>query len=353
VWLQKNVSYPPVPRGTCKFGAMEVVLAESYKSSVVSDTLLWQLTSPPREPEGNEILIRVEAAGVNRADLMQRAGQYPPPPGASDILGLEVSGVVTAIGPEVTTLTVGERVMALLDGGGYATDVLVDAGLVLKMPADYDFTMGAATMETLATVVLNLVIEAAAKPGETVMIHAGCSGVGTMAIKVAKLLGLRIFVSVGNQEKLKFAQELGALGGVVRHDEDFADHAKAWTAGRGFDIILDPVGGGYLSSNQRALATDGRLVVIGIMGGRYAQIDFGRMLVKRQRLIGSTLRSRSLIFKQSLIQLIVQTCGEALYANQIVPIVDRVLPVTAAEEAHALLSSNTTVGKVVLSIASS
>jgi putative PIG3 family NAD(P)H quinone oxidoreductase len=295
----------------------------------------------------------VEAAGVNRADLMQRAGQYPPPPGASDILGLEVSGVVTAIGPEVTTLTVGERVMALLDGGGYATDVLVDAGLVLKMPADYDFTMGAATMETLATVVLNLVIEAAAKPGETVMIHAGCSGVGTMAIKVAKLLGLRIFVSVGNQEKLKFAQELGALGGVVRHDEDFADHAKAWTAGRGFDIILDPVAGGYLSSNQRALATDGRLVVIGIMGGRYAQIDFGRMLVKRQRLIGSTLRSRSLIFKQSLIQLIVQTCGEALYANQIVPIVDRVLPVTAAEEAHALLSSNTTVGKVVLSIASS
>ena len=272
---------------------------------------------------------------------------------ASSVLGLEVSGEVVAMGPTVNKFSVGDRVMALLAGGGYATHVCVDAGLVLKMPETYDFAMGAATMETLATVMLNLVFEGGATAGETVMVHAGCSGVGTMAIKVAKLLGMRSFVSVGSEEKLAFAKKIGATDGVVRHKENFADHAKTWTNGRGFDIILDPVGGGYLTSNQRALATDGRLILIGMMGGRYDQIDFGRLLMKRQRLIGSTLRSRSLPFKQALIKLIEDRCGSALYSNQLKPVIERVFPVKQAEKAHVLLASNNTVGKVVLSITSS
>ena len=321
--------------------------------NVQSDTLIWQSVPSFEKPKENTILIRVAAAGVNRADIMQRAGLYPPPQGASHVLGLEVAGVVVAMGPAVTKFTVGDRVMALLAGGGYATHVCVDAGLVLKMPDTYDFMMGAATMETLATVMVNLVIEGRAKAGETVMVHAGCSGVGTMAIKVATLLGMRSFVSVGSEEKLQLARKIGATDGVVRHNENFADYAKTWTDGRGFDIILDPVGGGYLANNQSALATDGRIILIGMMGGRYDQIDFGRLLMKRQRLIGSTLRSRSLSFKRALVKLIEDKCGSALYSNHLTPVIERVFPVQQAEDAHALLASNKTVGKVVLSITAS
>ena len=300
-------------------------------------------------PAPGQLRIRVAAAGVNRADLLQRAGHYPPPPGASPILGLECAGVVDAIGEGVRRWKVGDRVCALLSGGGYAEQVVCPAGHALPVPDGMTLIEAAALPEVLATAWLNLCREAGLAAGDAVLLHAGASGVGTAAIQLCQLKGASCFVTAGSAEKIARCIALGAEGGFVRHDGGFLAAVKAWRPG-GVDIVLDPVGAAYLADNQRALATDGRLVLIGLLGGRAAELDLGRLLIKRQRLIGSTLRSRSDADKEDIIQGIADDVWPAVRAGRLVPVIHTTVPAAAADEAHRLLASNTTTGKVVLTM---
>lgn len=313
-----------------------------------TDTLAWT-EQADLHPAPGQIRIRVAAAGLNRADLIQRAGHYPPPPGASPILGLECAGVVDALGEGVSRWRIGDRVCALLSGGGYAEQVVCPASHALPVPESMTMAEAAALPEVLATAWLNLYREANLRAGESVLLHAGASGVGTAAIQLAGLRGARCFVTAGTADKIARCVALGAEGGHCRHDGDFADAVKAWAPG-GVDVILDPVGASYLPDNQRILGTDGRLVLIGLLGGRMGQVDLGRMLIKRQRLIGSTLRSRSEADKADIIAGLAAEVWPAVVAGTVVPVIDTTMPVAEAGEAHRLLSSNSTTGKVILTM---
>ncbi len=313
-----------------------------------TDTLAWTKQAD-LHPAPGQIRIRVAAAGLNRADLIQRAGHYPPPPGASPILGLECAGVVDALGEGVSRWRIGDRVCALLSGGGYAEQVVCPAGHVLPVPDTLTMAQAAALPEVLATAWLNLVREAGLKPGESVLLHAGASGVGTAAIQIARLRGARSFVTAGSAHKIARCVALGASAGHCRHDGDFVAAVQAWAPG-GVDVILDPVGASYLPDNQRVLGVDGRLVLIGLLGGRMGQVDLGRMLVKRQRLIGSTLRARSDADKADIIAGLASEVWPAVIAGEVVPVIDTTMPVAEAGEAHRLLSSNSTTGKVILTM---
>ena len=240
------------------------------------------------------MLIRNRATAINRADLAQRAGAYPPPPGASSILGLECAGEVVGVGEGVSRYVVGDRVCALLAGGGYAELVSAPAGQTLRIPRGLSFEQAAALPEVFATAYLNLFIEARLAVGERVLLHAGASGVGTAAIQLCKINHSPCYITAGNAEKVARCVALGAAGGADRHAGSFADHVPAWTDGAGFDVILDPVGAGYLKANLRSLRADGRLVVIGLMGGAVAELELGLMMMKRLRVIGSTLRARTI-----------------------------------------------------------
>jgi putative PIG3 family NAD(P)H quinone oxidoreductase len=304
--------------------------------------------APAPQMQPGCVRIDVHCAGVNRADLMQAKGLYPPPPGASQVLGLEAAGTVVEVASDVTAVAVGDRGAALLSGGGYAEQVVCPAGHVLPVPDSMSFEHAAAMPEVLATVVTNLVIEAAMKPGERVLLHAGASGVGTAAIQLCRVLGNPVFVTVGNAVKIARCVELGADGGHIRHDGSFVDAVQAW-APDGVDVILDPVGAKYVSDNQRCLALGGRLVVIGLMGGRSAELDFGRLLVKRQRVIGSVLRSRSNAEKTRIMDQIRRTIWPRV-PLKIQPEIDCVVPIERMTEALERLAGNQTVGKVVLKI---
>jgi putative PIG3 family NAD(P)H quinone oxidoreductase len=316
--------------------------------AVTGHTLAWT-EQADLHPAPGEIRIRVAAAGVNRADLIQRAGHYPPPPGASEILGLECAGVVDALGEGVDRWRIGEPVCALLSGGGYAEQVVCPADHALPVPAGMTMAQAAALPEVVATAWLNLYREAGLGAGESVLLHAGASGVGTAAIQLARLRGARCFVTAGSADKIARCVALGADGGHCRHDGDFVSAVQAW-APDGVDVILDPVGAAYLPDNQRILASGGRLVLIGLLGGRMGQVDLGRLLVKRQRLIGSTLRSRSDADKADIIAGIAAEVWPAVVAGTVVTIIETTMPVVEAEAAHRLLSSNTTTGKVVLTM---
>ncbi|MEC9482723.1 MAG: NAD(P)H-quinone oxidoreductase, partial [Halomonas sp.] len=244
-------------------------------------TLQWAEHSAPAAVAPDEVRIRVAWAGMNRADLMQRAGNYPPPPGASEILGLEVSGTVIEAGARVERFGPGQKVCALLAGGGYAEEVVVHQCQVLPVPQGYGLREAAALPEVFATAWLNLFMEGALRPGERVLLHAGASGVGTAAIQLCRAFGHPCFVTVGSERKLEQCLALGADAGWNRHQGSFVEAVRNWG---GADMILDPVGAGYLADNQQVLNTDGRLVLIGLMGGRKAELDMGRMLMKRQRL---------------------------------------------------------------------
>lgn len=311
-------------------------------------TFTWS-TTPDLTPAAGEIRIRVAAAGVNRADLIQRAGHYPPPPGASLVLGLECAGVVDAIGEGVSRWRIGDRVCALLAGGGYAQQVVCPAGHALPIPEGLSMAEAAALPEVLATAWLNLYKEAGLKAGESVLLHAGASGVGTVAIQLCKLRGASCFVTAGSAAKIARCVALGASGGFNRHDGPFTEAVKAWAPG-GVDVVLDPVGAAYLPDNQRVLATDGRLVIIGLLGGRMAEVDLGRLLIKRQRIMGSTLRARSVAQKDAIIAGLAAEVWPAVASGAVVPVLETTMPVAEAEEAHRLLSSNTTTGKVVLTM---
>jgi putative PIG3 family NAD(P)H quinone oxidoreductase len=291
-----------------------------------------------------QVRIRVAAAGLNRADLLQKAGLYPPPAGASQVLGLECSGVISEVGAG-SSWQVGDRVCALLAGGGMAEEVVVDGRHVLPVPEGVSLIEAAALPEVYATVWLNVFQLAALKPGEKILLHAGASGIGSAAIQLCKAFGNPCWVSVGSAERLAYCEALGAQGGVVRTDEieslrDFGP----------FDVILDPVGGNYAALNLKLMALDGRWVLIGLMGGREAKLDLAQVLAKRVQLLGSTLRSRSDQFKADLLSDLGQHVWPLFAEGRLRPQLARAFAVKDAEAAFAELASNTVAGKLVLVI---
>jgi putative PIG3 family NAD(P)H quinone oxidoreductase len=291
-----------------------------------------------------QVRIRVAAAGLNRADLLQKTGLYPPPPGASQVLGLECSGVISEVGPG-SSWEVGDRVCALLAGGGMAEEVVVDGRHVLPVPDEMSLAQAAALPEVYATVWLNLFQLAALKPGEKVLLHAGASGIGSAAIQLCKAFGNPCWVSVGSAERLAYCEKLGAQGGVVRTGEleSLSDLGP-------FDVILDPVGGNYAALNLKLMALDGRWVLIGLMGGREAKLDLAQVLAKRVQLLGSTLRSRDDQFKADLFSDLRQHVWPLFTEGRLSPQLAKSFPIKDAEAAFAELASNTVAGKLVLLI---
>ena len=311
--------------------------------------LAWEEVATPG-PKENEVQIKVFASAINRADLMQRKGMYPPPPGASDVMGLECAGEVIGLGSKVQGFKEGDRVCALLAGGGYAQVVTVDAGSVLPLPKGLSMAHGAALPEVFATAWLNIFMEAALQPGEKVILHAGASGVGTAAIQLCQAFGRETFVPVGNQDKLTACLELGASAGSNRHEGSFLEKAQAF-APDGVGVILDPVGGAYLGDNLNLLGLGGRLVLIGLMGGAQTEINLGLMMIKRLRVIGSTLRARPLQEKAAVMAQLREKVWPKIESGEIKPIVDTVFPIEEADAAQALVASDKTIGKVILSVA--
>ena len=318
----------------------------------VSETgdLLWT-EAADLVPSPAEILIDVKATAINRADLMQRKGLYPPPPGAPETMGLECAGIVMAVGRDVTHHQVGDRVCALLAGGGYAEQAVVDQGSALKIPDNLDFEQAAAIPEVFATAWLNLFIEAALQPGERVVLHAGASGVGTAAIQLCHAFGSDSFVTAGSASKIEACLKLGAKGGHNRRDGGFIDALRAlWP--QGADVILDPVGASYLAENLEALTLNGRLVLIGLMGGSRPEIDLAKLMMKRLRVVGSTLRARPLEEKASIMAELSQYVWPKISHGEIVPVIQQVFPIQSASAAHELMASDVTIGKVVLKVSS-
>ncbi|WP_111493251.1 NAD(P)H-quinone oxidoreductase [Marinobacter bohaiensis] len=316
--------------------------------AIDGERLLWRDHDAPGEPAADEVTLDVAYAGMNRADLMQRAGAYPPPPGASTILGLEVSGHVRAVGEDVTHLQPGDPVCALLTGGGYAERVRVPAVQVLPLPDGVSLRDAAGLPEVFATAWLNLYMEAALKPGERILLHAGASGVGTAVIQLARELDNPVFVTAGSDTKIEACKELGAEAGWNRHNGPFVDAVRDWG---GVDMVLDPVGGAYIGDDQKVLNLNGRIVLIGLMGGRQGEVDLGVMLMKRQRLIGSTLRSQPVALKGEVMDALYETVWPLLASGQIRPVIDRVFPIADAEAAMAYLQANENQGKVLLQVA--
>lgn len=290
-----------------------------------------------------QVRIRVAAAGLNRADLLQRAGHYPPPPGASEILGLECAGVISEVGAGVAAFNVGDRVCTLLAGGGMAEEVVVDARHVLPVPEGLSLIEAAGILEVYGTVWLNLFQLARLQPGQKVLLHAGASGIGSAAIQLCKAFGNPTWVTVGSADRLDYCQKLGAQGGVLR-----GDGLSALKDLGPFDVILDPVGGGYAELNLQVAAQDARWVLIGVMGGREAKLDMGLMLGKRVQLIGSTLRSRDDAFKAELLRELGQEVLPLFTEKRLNPQIARTFPISEAEEAFAELATNQITGKVVL-----
>jgi len=312
--------------------------------------------APRPEPAAGQVLIEVHATAVNRADLLQRRGFYPPPPGESDILGLEAAGTVVARGAEVPgaasvdNVRIGDRVMCLLGGGGYAEYVVVDHRMALPIPGDLPFEQAAGVPEVFYTAYMTLVAEAGLVRGETLLIHAGGSGVGTAAIQLAGALGARALVTAGSADKLERCRALGALGGINYKDEDFAERGRALSDGHGVDVILDCVGGSYLERNLALLAPRGRLVIIGLMGGARAEINLALLVGKRLRVIGTVLRTRSLEEKLALTVGMRETVLPLLAAGTVRPIIDAVFPLSDAAAAHDRVASNANFGKVILRV---
>ncbi|PCM43458.1 NAD(P)H-quinone oxidoreductase [Marinobacter sp. ANT_B65] len=315
---------------------------------ITGASLSWEDCAGFDELPADHVEIDVVWTAVNRADLSQRAGVYPPPPGASDILGLEVSGRIAAVGSAVTGLARGDEVCALLTGGGYATKVVVPAVQVLPVPKGFSLKKAAAIPEVFATAWLNLYQEADLKPGERVLLHAAASGLGTAVIQIATAFGNPVFATAGDAEKLEVCRKLGATGTWNRKDGSFVDAVKNWGC---VDMVLDPVGGSYIKEDQKVLNADGRIILIGLMGGRSAEVDLGLMLMKRHRLIGSTLRSRSVEDKGRVMQALHRNVWPLLVAGQIEPLIDSAWSIDEVEEAMAHVAANRNTGKVLLRIA--
>ncbi|MEU7996346.1 NAD(P)H-quinone oxidoreductase [Micromonospora sp. NPDC049060] len=310
------------------------------------DALVWSEVPDP-EPGPGEVVVDVRASAVNRADLLQRQGHYPPPPGAPAYPGLECSGVISAIGPDVAGWEVGREVCALLAGGGYAERVAVPAGQLLPVPAGVDLVDAAALPEVACTVWSNVVQVARLGRGETLLLHGGGSGIGTFAIQLAVALGATVAVTAraAKHERLR---ELGATHTIDYREQDFVEEVRRVTGGRGADVILDIMGAAYLPRNVAALATGGRLVVIGMQGGRKGELDLGALLAKRGTIAATALRSRSLEEKAEIVRGVREQVWPLVESGAVRPVVDRRVPMTEAARAHRLVETNDHVGKVLL-----
>lgn len=307
---------------------------------------LAEVPDPTLAPD--EVLLDVVAAGVNRADLLQRQGHYPPPPGASAYLGLECSGRVAAVGADVTGWAVGDEACALLAGGGYAARVAVPAGQLLPVPAGVSLVDAAALPEVACTVWSNVFMTAALAPGEWLLVHGGSSGIGTMAIQLAHALGAHVAVTAGSAQKLEVCRSLGADVLVNYRDDDFVEAVKAATGGAGVDVILDNMGAKYLARNIDALAAYGRLMVIGLQGGTRAELDLGVLLRKRASVAATSLRARPAAEKAAIVAAVREHVWPLIEAGAVRPIVHARMPLAQAADAHRLLESSTHIGKVLL-----
>ncbi len=305
---------------------------------------------PMPQPGPEEVLIRVAAAGVNRPDVMQRQGRYPPPPGASDIPGLEVAGEIAALGPAVSGFSPGERVTALLPGGGYSTYAVAAAPLCLPIPAGMSMTEAAAIPETYFTVWTNLFERGRCKSGDTVLVHGGSSGIGTTAIQLATAFGARVFATAGSAEKVSACERLGAVRGINYRTENFVEVVQRETAGRGVDIVLDMVGGSYLAQNMEVAALEARIVVISLLGGARAEINLGRLMMQRLTLTGSTLRARTVAQKAVVASAVRQHVWPLLEAGRARPVIHATFPLQDAAGAHRLMETSSHIGKIVLEV---
>ncbi|KGE01920.1 NAD(P)H-quinone oxidoreductase [Rhizobium sp. YS-1r] len=308
------------------------------------------INRPCPVPGDGEMLVRVRAAGINRPDVMQRQGNYPPPPGASDVLGLELAGTVEAVGPNVQRFKQGDRVMALVHSGAYADWAIVQEGATLPIPDCLEFIEAAAFPETFFTVWSNVFERARLAPGETILIHGGTSGIGTTAISLAKALGSRVIATAGSHEKCKACLDLGADAAINYRGEDFVTECKALTDGRGPDVILDMVGGDYIARNLEAIAVDGRIAQIAFLGGAKAEVDFTPLLMKRVTLTGSTLRARPIEMKAKLADTLRERVLPLIEAGKVKPLIDSVFPLEDVQEAHGRMDAGTHIGKIVLSM---
>ena len=314
--------------------------------------VLTPVERPDPVPGDGELLIAVEAAGVNRPDVIQRRGHYPPPPGASDIPGLEVAGTVAAIGSGVRSWELGERVCALVSGGGYATRCVAPAPQCLPIPGQLDYVAAAALPETFFTVWTNVFDRGRLVSGETALFHGGTSGIGTTAVQLASARGARVFATAGSDEKCRAVEALGAERGINYRTEDFAVVVKDVTGGRGVDVILDIVGAEYFDKNIASLAIDGRLVEIGMMGGATrASVDLGDVLRRRLTITGSTLRARTVEEKGAIADAVRREVWPLLEARRVKPVIARTFPLADAAAAHRLMESSDHIGKIVLTVA--
>ncbi len=309
-------------------------------------------TSAPPTPRPNEVLIRVLAAGVNRPDVMQRSGKYPPPPDASPVLGLEVAGEVVAVGADVVALKPGDRVCALTNGGGYAEYCVAPEAQCLPWPTGYDAIRAAALPETYFTVWANLFVHGRLQRGESVLVHGGTSGIGVTAIQLAREFGATVYATAGTPEKCRACVDLGAVAGIDYRNEDFADRIGALTQGVGVDVVIDIVGAPYFERNLKCLAMDGRLVEVATQGGtKVEKFDLVYLMRKRLVVTGSTMRPRTTAEKGALAQALREKVWPVLNSGRCGPVIHTVFPIAEVAAAHRLMESSTHVGKIVLQVA--
>lgn len=313
------------------------------------EALVWAEVPDPVAGEG-EVLVEVAASAVNRADVLQRQGFYDPPPGASPYPGLECSGRIVALGPGVSGWAVGDEVCALLSGGGYAQRVAVPAGQLLPVPKGVDLVTAAALPEVVATVWSNVFMVAGLRPGETLLVHGGSSGIGTMAIQLGKAVGARVAVTAGGKEKLARCAELGADVLIDYREQDFVEELRSATGGAGADVILDIMGAKYLARNLDALAMNGRLAVIGLQGGVKAELDLRTLLAKRAAITATSLRARPLEEKAAIVAAVREHVWPLIAAGRVAPVVHAAYPIAQAAEAHRVLEASTHVGKLLLTL---
>lgn len=305
---------------------------------------------PLPRPGAGEVLVRVVAAGVNRPDVMQRQGRYPPPAGASDLPGMEIAGEIVELGPDVSGLALGDQITSLLPGGGYAAYAIAAAPLCMHLPAGISMVEAAAIPETYMTVWTNLFERGGCKAGDTVLIHGGTSGIGTTAIQLAAAWGARVFATAGTPEKVRACERLGAERGIDYRTEDFVAVIRAATGGYGIDVTLDMVAGSYVQRNLEIAALEGRVVAISMLGGSRAEINMSTVLLKRLTLTGSTLRPRTVAQKAAVADAMRRNVWPLLAVGRARPVIYRTFPLAQASEAHRLMESSSHIGKIVLTI---